>query len=196
MTITNKPSHIREYIEGTIERLGFAPDLYYLHRIDPGTMTIWVRCVGNSDLYSLTLSVQTRLWKSRSLSSTSCGERARQSTLGSQNARPQPCAKHTQVRDYSTAVNPDTAYLRTHAFPVAKIDVVQAEYSAFETVHETDGLIDACRELGVAYVAYGPLGHGWLVDDFAYNSPDDFAPNDYRRSSKPYSLCLQTPPFA
>jgi aryl-alcohol dehydrogenase-like predicted oxidoreductase len=35
---------------------------------------------------------------------------------------------------------------------VAKIDAVQAEYSAFETVHETDDLINATRELGVAYV--------------------------------------------
>jgi aryl-alcohol dehydrogenase-like predicted oxidoreductase len=33
--VTNKASHIKEYIEGTIERLGFTPDLYYLHRIDP-----------------------------------------------------------------------------------------------------------------------------------------------------------------
>lgn len=33
--VTNSASHIKEYIEGTIERLGFAPDLYYLHRIDP-----------------------------------------------------------------------------------------------------------------------------------------------------------------
>ena len=35
--VTNSASHIKNYIEGTIERLGFAPDLYYLHRIDPGT---------------------------------------------------------------------------------------------------------------------------------------------------------------
>lgn len=34
--VTNSAAHIKEYIEGTIERLGFAPDLYYLHRIDPG----------------------------------------------------------------------------------------------------------------------------------------------------------------
>jgi aryl-alcohol dehydrogenase-like predicted oxidoreductase len=34
-SITNSASHIKEYIEGTIERLGFTPDLYYLHRIDP-----------------------------------------------------------------------------------------------------------------------------------------------------------------
>lgn len=35
--VSNAPSHIREYIDGTIERLGFTPDLYYLHRIDPNT---------------------------------------------------------------------------------------------------------------------------------------------------------------
>jgi aryl-alcohol dehydrogenase-like predicted oxidoreductase len=35
--VTNSPKHINEYIEGTIERLGFSPDLYYLHRIDPNT---------------------------------------------------------------------------------------------------------------------------------------------------------------
>lgn len=68
-------------------------------------------------------------------------------------------------------------------FPsVAKIDAVQAEYSAFETLHETDGLIDTARELGVAYVAYSPLGHGWLVDNCNYKTPDDFAPDDFRRT--------------
>ena len=67
---------------------------------------------------------------------------------------------------------------------VAKIDAVQAEYSAFETLHETDGLIATARELNIAYVAYSPLGHGWLVDDFPYESPDDFAPDDFRRTGK------------
>lgn len=37
MTITNSAAHINAYIDGTIERLGSAPDLYYLHRIDPKT---------------------------------------------------------------------------------------------------------------------------------------------------------------
>jgi aryl-alcohol dehydrogenase-like predicted oxidoreductase len=35
--VTNSAEHIKEYIEGTIDRLGFNPDLYYLHRIDPRT---------------------------------------------------------------------------------------------------------------------------------------------------------------
>lgn len=61
---------------------------------------------------------------------------------------------------------------------------MQAEYSAFETLHETDGLIDTARELGVAYVAYSPLGRGWLVDDLPFKSPEDFAADDFRRSGK------------
>lgn len=36
-SVSNTPEHIQTYIKGTIERLGFAPDLYYLHRIDPKT---------------------------------------------------------------------------------------------------------------------------------------------------------------
>ncbi|EHL00886.1 putative Aldo-keto reductase yakc [Glarea lozoyensis 74030] len=65
---------------------------------------------------------------------------------------------------------------------IAKIDAVQAEYSAFETLHERSGLIETSKELGIAFVAFSPLGHGWLVDDFAYKSPDDFALDDFRRS--------------
>lgn len=74
-------------------------------------------------------------------------------------------------------------YSLTSPFAVAKIHAVQAEYSPFETIHEDDDLINACRELDVAFVAYGPLGHGWLVEDFPYNSPEDFNDQDYRRES-------------
>lgn len=76
---------------------------------------------------------------------------------------------------------PILAQYRLTSVLVAKIDALQAEYSAFETIHETDGLIDAAKELGIAYVAYSPLGHGWLVDDFPYQSPEDFSANDFRR---------------
>ena len=38
--MTNSASHIKKYIEGTIDRLGFTPDLYYLHRIDPSVYQI------------------------------------------------------------------------------------------------------------------------------------------------------------
>jgi aryl-alcohol dehydrogenase-like predicted oxidoreductase len=35
--VTNSPEHIRSAIQETIKCLGSAPDLYYLHRIDPET---------------------------------------------------------------------------------------------------------------------------------------------------------------
>ncbi|KAM5360706.1 hypothetical protein ACJZ2D_013584 [Fusarium nematophilum] len=138
-TVTNKASHIKEYIEGTIERLGFAPDLYYLHRIDPNTPL-------------------------------------EESIPALDEIRKAGKTKYIGLSECSAAT------LR-RANSIAKIDALQAEYSAFETLHETDGLIDTARELGIAYVAYSPLGHGWLVDDFPYKTPDDFAPNDFRRSS-------------
>lgn len=31
-------------------------------------------------------------------------------------------------------------------------------------------------------MAYSPLGKGWLVDNFDFKSPDDFPPNDFRRT--------------
>ncbi|CAG7919855.1 unnamed protein product [Penicillium olsonii] len=137
--VTNSASHIKKYIDGTIERLGFTPDLYYLHRIDPNT--------------PLTESIPA-LDEIRQAGKT----------------------KYIGLSECSAAT------LRK-ANSIAKIDAVQAEYSAFETVHETDSLIETAKELDVAYVAYSPLGHGWLVDNFDYNSPDDFAPDDFRRKS-------------
>lgn len=137
--VTNSASHIKTYIEGTIERLGFAPDLYYLHRIDPNTPL-------------------------------------EESITALDEIRKQGKTKYIGLSESSAAT------LRK-ANSIAKIDAIQAEYSAFETLHETDGLIDTARELGIAYVAYSPLGHGWLVDDFPYKTPDDFAPDDFRRKS-------------
>ncbi|PVH76080.1 Aldo/keto reductase [Cadophora sp. DSE1049] len=136
--VTNSASHIKTYIEGTIERLGFAPDLYYLHRIDPNTPL-------------------------------------EESIPALDEIRKAGRTKYIGLSECSAAT------LRK-ANSIAKIDAVQAEYSAFETLHETDGLIDTARELGIAYVAYSPLGHGWLVDDFKFKSPDDFAPDDFRRT--------------
>ncbi|CRK25877.1 hypothetical protein BN1723_013732 [Verticillium longisporum] len=143
MSVTNSASHINEYIEGTIDRLGFTPDLYYLHRIDPSL-------------------VDTPL---------------EESIPALDNLRKQGKTRYIGLSECSAAT-----LRKANSTTVAKIDALQAEYSAFETLHETDGLIDAAKELGIAYVAYSPLGHGWLVDDFPYKTPDDFAPDDFRRT--------------
>ncbi|KAJ1665284.1 hypothetical protein IW140_000638 [Coemansia sp. RSA 1813] len=49
------------------------------------------------------------------------------------------------------------------AYKVHPIAAVEVEYSAWSLEIETDGLLDACRELGVTVIAYSPLGRGFLT---------------------------------
>ncbi|RGB27219.1 aldo/keto reductase [Rhizophagus diaphanus] len=65
------------------------------------------------------------------------------------------------------------------AYKVHPIAAVQIEYSPWTLDIETNGVLEACRELGVTIVAYSPLGRGFLTGK--YKSPDDFEANDYRR---------------
>lgn len=47
------------------------------------------------------------------------------------------------------------------------------------------GLLKACRELGVAVIAYSPLGRGMLTGQ--YRSNKDFEENDWRRTAPRFS---------
>ena len=66
------------------------------------------------------------------------------------------------------------------AHAVHPISAVQSEYSLWSREPE-DGMLETCRELGVAFVAYSPLGRGFLTGQI--KSFDDLAPDDYRRHS-------------
>ncbi|KAJ7605196.1 NADP-dependent oxidoreductase domain-containing protein [Roridomyces roridus] len=74
---------------------------------------------------------------------------------------------------------------RAHA--VHPIAAVQVEYSPFTLDIEDPkiGLLETCRELGVAVVAYSPLGRGLLTGQ--YKSPEDFEPTDFRRMVERYN---------
>ncbi|MGA7966595.1 MAG: aldo/keto reductase [Gammaproteobacteria bacterium] len=67
---------------------------------------------------------------------------------------------------------------RAHA--VHPITALQTEYSLWSREVE-DGILDTCRELGIGFVPYSPLGRGFLTG--AIRSPDDFEEGDYRRHS-------------
>ena len=67
---------------------------------------------------------------------------------------------------------------RAHA--VHPITALQTEYSLWSRDPE-DELLPTVRELGIGYVAYSPLGRGFLSGQFT--SPEDFAQDDYRRNS-------------
>jgi len=49
------------------------------------------------------------------------------------------------------------------AAAVHPIAALQVEYSPFQLDIETNGLKDACRELGITVFAYSPLGRGLLT---------------------------------
>lgn len=71
------------------------------------------------------------------------------------------------------------------ACKIAHIDAVQMEYSPFAMEVEQEGLLQACRELGVAIVAYSPLGRGFLTGSI--RSPDDFEEGDFRTFAPRFS---------
>ncbi len=69
---------------------------------------------------------------------------------------------------------------RAHA--VHPISALQTEYSLWSREPEDGGdagLLATTRELGIGFVAYSPLGRGFLSGDI--RSPDDFGPDDRRR---------------
>jgi aryl-alcohol dehydrogenase-like predicted oxidoreductase len=60
------------------------------------------------------------------------------------------------------------------------ITALQSEYSLW-TRDVEEGALPTCRELGVGFVAYSPLGRGFLSGRF--RSPDDLDPDDWRRTN-------------
>jgi len=66
------------------------------------------------------------------------------------------------------------------ACAVHPISAVQSEYSLW-TRDPEDGLLQTCRELGVGFVPYSPLGRGFLTGQL--RRFEDFELGDYRRQS-------------
>ena len=69
---------------------------------------------------------------------------------------------------------------RAHA--VHPITALQTEYSLFTRDPEGNGLLDTVRELGIGFVAYSPLGRGFLTGRIT--DPDQLAADDSRRTGR------------
>jgi aryl-alcohol dehydrogenase-like predicted oxidoreductase len=67
---------------------------------------------------------------------------------------------------------------RAHA--VHPISALQTEYSLWSREPEED-ILPTCRALGIGFVAYSPLGRGFLTGRF--RRPEDLPADDYRRNS-------------
>jgi aryl-alcohol dehydrogenase-like predicted oxidoreductase len=66
------------------------------------------------------------------------------------------------------------------AAAVHPITAVQTEYSLWTRDPEAE-VLPTCRELGIGFVPYSPLGRGFLADRFT--SPDDLDEDDFRRKN-------------
>ncbi len=74
-------------------------------------------------------------------------------------------------------VNADTLRKANKEFPLSAL---QTEYSLWSREPE-DEIIPACKEMGIAFVPYSPLGRGFLTGQI--KKFEDFASDDYRRHS-------------
>ncbi|MEW5928901.1 MAG: aldo/keto reductase [Gemmatimonadota bacterium] len=72
---------------------------------------------------------------------------------------------------------PETIRRANTVHPVAAL---QTEYSLWSREPEEE-ILPVCRELGIGFVPYSPLGRGFLTGQI--RTPEDLAPDDFRRSN-------------
>jgi aryl-alcohol dehydrogenase-like predicted oxidoreductase len=74
--------------------------------------------------------------------------------------------------------SPDTLRRAAKVHPIAAL---QTEYSLWFRDVETNGVLATCRELGITFVPYSPLGRGFLTG--AIQKFEDLDPSDWRRTN-------------
>ena len=86
--------------------------------------------------------------------------------------------KEGKVRGIGLSEVSSATLRKAHAiFPISAL---QSEYSLW-TRDPEDNILETCKELGIAFVPYSPLGRGFLTGQI--KRFDDFEANDYRRLS-------------
>jgi aryl-alcohol dehydrogenase-like predicted oxidoreductase len=136
-SVDGSPDNLRRAIEGSLKRLGTDHvDLYYQHRVDPGTPI------------EETVGAAAELVQEGKILH-----------IGLSEASPDTIRR-------ANAVHPITA--------------VQSEYSLWTRDPEAE-VLPTLRELGIGFVAYSPLGRGFLSGRFS--SADDLEANDWRRNN-------------
>lgn len=86
--------------------------------------------------------------------------------------------KQGKVRHIGLSEAAPETIRRAHA--VHPITAVQTEFSLWSREPSENGVLATCRELGIGFVAYSPLGRGFLSGRFT--SPDQLDEGDFRRN--------------
>ena len=135
--LNGSADYVREACEASLRRLGVDYiDLYYQHRIDPGTPI--------------------------------------EETVGAMAA----LVGEGKVRHLG--LSEATASTLRRASAVYPITALQSEYSLWSRNVEVD-ILPTCRELNIGFVAYSPLGRGFLTGQI--KTIDDLAGDDWRRTN-------------
>lgn len=74
--------------------------------------------------------------------------------------------------------HPETLRRAAKVHPIAAL---QSEYSLWSRDVETNGVLTTCRELGITFIPYSPLGRGFLTG--AIQKIDDLDASDWRRTN-------------
>ena len=103
----------------------------------------------------------------------------------SADACPLPVYREGKVRYLGISEASAETLRRAHA--VHPISALQIEYSPWTLDIESPStnILHTARELGVAIIAYSPLGRGFLTGK--YKGPEDFEEGDFRRTSPRFS---------
>ncbi|KAJ9123361.1 hypothetical protein QFC22_001560 [Naganishia vaughanmartiniae] len=161
--IDSSPEYCKEACEKSLKRLGVDYiDLFYCHRVDKKTPI------------EKTMQAMVELKE--------CVVHAFLLPLPSPHSHYLP---DRQGKIKYIGLSEVSAATIRRACAVAHVDAVQMEYSPFSLEVEQFGVLDACRELGVALVAYSPLGRGMLTGQ--YTKPSDFEEGDFRRINPRFS---------
>jgi aryl-alcohol dehydrogenase-like predicted oxidoreductase len=133
--LDSSPANIRTAVEGSLRRLGVdLIDLYYLHRVDPGTPI--------------------------------------EDTVGAVA----DLVEEGKVRFLGLSEAGAETIRRAHA--VHPVTALQSEYSLWTRDPEAE-ILPLVRELGIGFVAYSPLGRGFLTGRI--RSLSDLDDSDFRR---------------
>ncbi|HUN37807.1 MAG TPA: aldo/keto reductase [Trebonia sp.] len=138
-SLDSSPANIRAAVEGSLSRLGTDYiDLYYQHRVDPGTPV-------------------------EEVAGTLAG-----------------LVAEGKIRHYGLSEAGPETIRRAHA--VHPVTAVQSEYSLW-TRDQEPTVLPLLRELGIGFVAYSPLGRGFLTGQI--RSRADFSGQGDARSANP-----------
>ncbi|WP_240432921.1 aldo/keto reductase [Taibaiella koreensis] len=87
--------------------------------------------------------------------------------------------KEGKIRGIGLSEVSEETLRKAHA--VHPLTAIQSEYSLWTRDPEQNGVLQACKELGIAFVPYSPLGRGFLTGQI--RKFEDFEADDYRRHS-------------